>query len=78
MTTFAQRVALAAALTVAIPVAAVAATTAAPVSINYMAIAGIVWFAVDKIIDVLPIKQTTVLQLVRELLNKFLAGKPQG
>lgn len=56
-----------------VPTVAVAAPAAvAAVPLDWLAIVGIVWFAVDKIIDLLPVKENTVVQFVRDMLNRVL------
>jgi hypothetical protein len=55
-----------------VPNAAIAAA-AGPASgaIPYLAIAGIAWFALDKIIELLPIKDNTLVSLIRSALTAF-------
>ena len=42
-----------------------------------MAILSVVWFAIDKIFDLLPGPQSTVVQGIRLFLNQVLGKKPQ-
>lgn len=67
-------------LAVAAPTLAAAAASAAPAAapaVPYLAIAGVIWFAADKIIDMLPIKESTAIEFIRKILNSFFAGKRQ-
>lgn len=67
-----------AAAIVLLPAAAMAqAAGGASEAIPYLAIAGIVWYAADKIVDMLPIGESTIVQVIRAALNSFFAKKPQ-
>jgi len=58
---------------VTFPALATAATAAVPAATpTWLAIAGLLWFAIDKIIDLLPIKENTIVQAIRSVLNLFL------
>lgn len=61
-----------------VPSAALAqAVAAGSGAIPYLAIASILWFAADKIIDLLPIRESTLIQKIRSIINVLLAGKRQ-
>ena len=59
------------------PVAAFAQTAAAAEAVPYMAIAAAVWFALDKIIDLLPIAENTLVQTIKDIINGVFGKKPQ-
>ena len=63
---------------VLVPVTALAQQAGgASETLPYLAIAGIIWFAIDKIIDLLPIRENTLVSALRAALNSLLAKKPQ-
>ena len=71
---------LAAATTAAafIPGAALAATGGGVYlsgSALYFAIGGLIWYAADKIIDLLPIRENTLVQFIRTVINELLGKK---
>jgi hypothetical protein len=59
------------------PAAALAQTAAAAEAVPYLAIAAAIWFALDKIIDLLPIAENTLVQTIRDIINGVFAKKPQ-
>jgi hypothetical protein len=64
---------------VLIPTTALAQAAAAASSeaVPYLAIAAAAWFALDKIIDLLPIAENTLVQTIRDIVNRFFGKKPQ-
>ena len=68
---------LATAAAVLVPAAALAQSPAAVSAVPYMAIISVIWFAIDKIFDLLPGPQSTVVQGLRAFLNQVLGKKPQ-
>jgi 4-hydroxybenzoate polyprenyltransferase len=77
VTLLARNVAIAATAVILFPMAVAAATVTAANPVPWLAIAGIAWFAIDKIIDLLPVRESTIVQLIRSLLNHVL-GKPKA
>ena len=73
-----SRFLLTAALTVAvvlIPSAALAATVAVPAEVGYLGIVVAVWFALDKIIEITPLKDNSIIAAIRTFLNQVFAKK---
>jgi hypothetical protein len=52
-----------------------AASAAAGEALPWLAIAGIAWFAIDKIIDLLPLRENTLVGALRAAINALFAKK---
>ncbi|MCT4366166.1 MAG: hypothetical protein N3Z28_00670 [Synechococcaceae cyanobacterium MAG-AL2] len=70
--------ALTTAAVVLIPTAALAQAVTPGSVVAYITMIGSIWFAIDKVIDLLPLPENTLIQFIRDTLNAFFAQQKQN